>query len=125
VDAFFDLVAPMAPQVTAGNIKVLATTGAKRSTLMPDVPTVIEAGVPNYTAEAWCALLAPAGTPDDVIERIRAEVSAFQKTGEADKIAEIQGMISTGRTTQWLADFMRTEVDRWATIIKAANLVKE
>ena len=91
VDAFFDLVAPMAPQVKAGNIKVLATTGAKRSNLMPDVPTVIEAGVPNYTAEAWCALLAPAGTPDDVIERIRQEVSAFQKTAEADKIAEIAG----------------------------------
>jgi tripartite-type tricarboxylate transporter receptor subunit TctC len=125
VDAFFDLVAPMEPQVKAGNIKVLATTGAKRSNLMPDVPTVIEAGVPNYTAEAWCALLAPAGTPDDVIERIRAEVSAFQKTAEADKIAEVQGMISTGGSAKELADFMRSEVDRWATIIKAANLVKE
>jgi tripartite-type tricarboxylate transporter receptor subunit TctC len=123
VDSFFDLIAPMKPQVTAGHIKVLATTGAKRSNLMPGVPTVIEAGVPDYTAEAWNALLAPANTPDDVVEKIRAEVIAFQKTEEAARIAETQGMISTITTPKELADFMRSEVDRWAAIIKAANLV--
>ena len=123
VDSFFDLIAPMKPQVTAGHIKVLATTGAKRSSLMPDVPTVIEAGVPDYTAEAWNALLAPAATPDDVIERIRVAVNEFQKSDEATKLNETQGMISTGGPPKVLADFMKTEVDRWAAIIKAANLV--
>jgi hypothetical protein len=67
----------------------------------------------------------PAGRCDRADPGRGQEVSAFQKTGEAGKIAEIQGMISTGGSAKELADFMRTEVERWATIIKTANSVKE
>jgi tripartite-type tricarboxylate transporter receptor subunit TctC len=122
VQAMFDLVAPMVPQVETGKLRVLATTGAKRSALMPDVPTVIEAGVPGYTAEAWCVLLAPAGTPKDVIERIRTEVLKFMTTPEADMLAKKHGMVSKGSTPEELGKFLADEVERWASIIKAANL---
>lgn len=122
VQVFFDLIAPMLQQVEAGKLRVLATTGAKRSALLPDVPTVIEAGVPDYTAEAWSVLLAPAGTPKDVIERIRVEVIKFMSTPEADMLAKKHGMISKGSTSEELGKFLASEVDRWAGIIKAANI---
>ena len=74
IDMFFDLTGPMLSQIRAGTVRVLATTGKTRSPTLPDVPTASEAGVPGYNAEAWVALLAPAGTPDAVIEKLRSQI---------------------------------------------------
>ena len=75
VQMMFDAVTTMATNVKAGQVRALGTTGTKRSNVMPDVPTVAEAGVPGYEATIWLGLMAPAGTPKPIIDKLNAEIA--------------------------------------------------
>jgi tripartite-type tricarboxylate transporter receptor subunit TctC len=122
IDMFFDLTGPMLSQIRAGTVRVLATTGKTRSPTLPDVPTASEAGVPGYNAEAWVALLAPAGTPDAVIEKLRSQIVRFMKTPEAERIATTQGVTQVGSTPKELRAFLDDEIVKWAAVVKSAHL---
>src|ERR1700739_2235534 len=82
VQMMIDSVTTMAPNIAAKQVRALATTGTKRSDVLPDVPTVIEAGVPGYEATIWLGLMAPAGTPKPIIDKLSAAVNAFVKKPE-------------------------------------------
>ena len=86
VQMMIDAVTTMAPNVTAGQVRALATTGTKRSDVLPDVPTVTEAGVPGYEATIWLGLMAPAGTPKPIIDKLNAAVNEVVKRPDVVKL---------------------------------------
>ena len=95
-----DAVTTMAPNVTAGQVRALATTGKARSDVLPDVPTVAEAGVPGYEATIWLGLMAPAGTPKPIIDKLNAAVNAVVKRPEIVKLWAEQGAFPMSMTPE-------------------------
>lgn len=120
-DIMFDTMLSSMPYVNGGKLKALAVTGAARSPAAPNVPTVAEAGLPGYEATAWNGLLAPAGTPASVVERLN---SALQKVlGRADiqqKFAA-QGFAPAWKTPADTARFLDVEVEKWAGVVKTSG----
>lgn len=120
-DIMFDTMLSSMPYVNGGKLKALAVTGAARSPAAPNVPIVAEAGLPGYEATAWNGLLAPAGTPASVVERLN---SALQKVlGRADiqqKFAA-QGFAPAWKTPADTARFLDVEVEKWAGVVKTSG----
>ncbi|MBI3069157.1 MAG: tripartite tricarboxylate transporter substrate binding protein [Betaproteobacteria bacterium] len=110
------------PHVKAGRIRMLAVTGAKRSSAMPDVPTVAEAGVPGYDFDAWFGVFAPAGTPKAVISRLnQVIVKAIEMPELREQLARA-GLDPESSTPDQLGKLLRADVAKWAKIIKAAGI---
>jgi tripartite-type tricarboxylate transporter receptor subunit TctC len=113
------------PQVKSGKLRVLAIGDSRRSTEMPDLPTIAEAGVPGYQATIWSGLLAPAGTPAPIIERLNREVvKAVRAPDFRAKLLEL-GAESVGSTAAEWGAFLRNEIDKWQKIAKRANMRAE
>jgi tripartite-type tricarboxylate transporter receptor subunit TctC len=113
------------PHIKAGKLKALAVLGPKRSALLPEVPTMAEAGVAGYSLTNWFGLLAPAATPWNVVSEIRADVIGVLKDDDIRrKIAEM-GADVVGNSGDEFAAAMRAESTQWAEIIKAANIQTE
>jgi tripartite-type tricarboxylate transporter receptor subunit TctC len=112
-------------QIKAGKLKALGFSGAARSRLLPDVPTISEAGVPGYEASQWLGLLAPAGTPKAIMDRLYKEFAEVLKSEEMKKILEEQGqdLILLGPAD--FGKFMATETAKWEKVIKQANIKPE
>jgi tripartite-type tricarboxylate transporter receptor subunit TctC len=108
--------------VKAGRLRGLAVTTAKRSPFLPKLPTVAEAGVPGYSAEAWYGMLVPAGTPQDIIERLHAaSVKALQFDDVKARLVAT-GLVAVGGTPKELGDYTRSEIEKWGKIVKALEL---
>lgn len=113
------------PQVKAGKLRVLAIGDSRRSSEMPDLPTIAEAGVPGYQATIWSGLLAPTGTPAPVIERLNREVVKAVRAAEfRAKLLEL-GAESVGSTSAEWGAFLRIEIEKWQKIAKRANMRAE
>jgi tripartite-type tricarboxylate transporter receptor subunit TctC len=113
---------PALPHIKSAKVRVLAVTSSKRSAALPDVPTVAESGVPGYEAIAWQALLAPAGTPRPVIQRLNVEfVKVLRQQDIAAKLAE-QGYDIVASTPEWLGEYVKSEIAKWTRVIKAAGI---
>ncbi len=114
--------AAVLPQIRSGRLKALAVTGAKRFTLLPDVPTVSESGAPDFAMSFWSSLYAPAGTPPAVIEKLQATVSAaVRDPAVAERLLEL-GIDPVGSASKTLADTMAQEIPMYAAAAKAAKL---
>lgn len=109
------------PQMKTGRLKILATTGKTRSQLIPEVPTVAEAGVPGYELLGWIGLLAPAGTPKDVVDTLQRE--ARKVLGRPDVVSQLHAVSSdvVGSTPQAFSAFLDTEITTWAQVIKKSG----
>ena len=94
VQMMIDAVTTMAPNVEAGQVRALATTGKTRSSVLPDVPTVIDSGVPGYEATIWLGLMAPAGTPKPIIDKLNAAINAAVKRPDSVKLWAGQGAVA-------------------------------
>jgi tripartite-type tricarboxylate transporter receptor subunit TctC len=119
-----------APPVTmshikAGRLKALAVLGPKRSALLPDVPTVAEAGVPGYALSNWFGLLAPAGTPKEVLLKLNADLIRVLKDEDIRKKISEMGADAVGNSAQEFGAAMRAESAQWAEVIKAADIRAE
>jgi tripartite-type tricarboxylate transporter receptor subunit TctC len=110
------------PQVEAGKVHALAVSGPKRIEALPEVPPVAEAGVPGYEAVQWYALLAPAGTPQDIITRLHREAMQALKTPEMKEKLAADGAEPVGSTPAELAALVRNELDKWTKVARAANI---
>ena len=113
------------PNIRAGKLKALAVLGPKRSALLPEVPTMAEAGVAGYALTNWFGLLAPAGTPRDVVAKVNADVIRVLKEDEVRKKISDMGADVVGNTPEEFGAAMRAESAQWADIIKSANIKAE
>ena len=108
--------------VRAGRLRVIAVTGDKRSSVLPDVPTIAEEGVPGYRATGWFGVMAPAGTPRDVVNRLNAE---FNKALDAPELVEVlrnEGAEVVGGSPEDFRKHLVSEIERWAAVIRGAGL---
>jgi tripartite-type tricarboxylate transporter receptor subunit TctC len=110
--------AGMVGHIKAGKLRALAVTGAKRSPLLPDVPTVMESGVPGYEAYVWMGLLAPKGTPAPIIDKIHRDLQQALATNEVRNYMASAGIEVVGSTPAEFGAFFRAERDRWAKIVR-------
>ena len=122
VDVMFDAVTTMAEQVKAGKVKALATTGKQRSEVLPDVPTMSEAGVPGYEATIWLGLMAPKGTPKPVVDRLNAAVSKIVGQPEIKQLWSKQGAVPLVMSPKAFDKYTRDDIEKWARVIKTANI---
>jgi tripartite-type tricarboxylate transporter receptor subunit TctC len=118
VQMMIDAVTAMAPNVAAGQVRALATTGKARSGVLPDVPTVTEAGVPGYEATIWLGLMAPSGTPKPVVEKLNAAVNAFVKRPDIVKLWAQQGAEPMSMSPEEFDKFLRGDIVKWAEVVK-------
>ncbi len=121
VQMMFDAITTMAPNVKAGKVKALATSGKQRSTVLPDVPTVSEAGVPGYETTIWLGIMAPAKTPKPIVDKLNAEINKVLK--DSDVIAEWakQGATPMVMTPAEFDAFLRADIEKWAKVVKSIN----
>jgi len=117
-----DNMPPYVPQVRAGKIRALAVSTAKRSSALPDLPTIAEAGVQGYEAGAWFGLLAPAGTPKAIVAQLSAESARILKLPDVSKRISELGAEPVGSTPEQFAELIKTEIAKWAKVIKDANV---
>jgi tripartite-type tricarboxylate transporter receptor subunit TctC len=122
VQMMFSSAVAMLPHVKAGRLRAVAMTGGKRSSVIPDIPTVAEAGVPGYETGSWYGVVVPAGTPRPAIDRLAQEIGAIVKSAEINKRLVSEAVIPVGSTPQEFDAHIKQELARWAKVIKAARL---
>lgn len=120
-DLMFDTMLSSMPHVKAGKLKALAVTSSQRSPSAPGIPTVAESGLPGYEAIAWNGLLAPAGTPKEVVDRLSAELKKVLDNPEVAQRFEAQGFAAAWSTPTAYAGFLQAEVDKWGKVVKASG----
>ncbi len=113
------------PHIKSGKLKALATGGAKRSPVLPDVPTVKEAGVPTYEAVNWWGIVAPAGTPQPIIEKVHKELTAVQASPEVQKQFSSEGAEIVQMSPAEFGAFMEKEMKKWERVVKEGNIKPE
>jgi tripartite-type tricarboxylate transporter receptor subunit TctC len=118
VQMMIDAVTTMAPNVVAGQVRALATTGKTRSSVLPDVPTAGEAGVGGYEATIWLGLMAPAGTPKPIIDRLNAAVNEVIKRPDIVKLWKEQGAVPMSMTSEEFGKYLRGDIVKWAEVVK-------
>ncbi|HTM61048.1 MAG TPA: tripartite tricarboxylate transporter substrate binding protein [Burkholderiales bacterium] len=121
VQMMMDAITTMAPNVRAGKLKAMGTTGKARSSVLPDVPTISEAGVPGYESGIWLGFMAPAGTPRPVLERLNAEINKVINAPEVKEAWNKQGAIPMGMSIDAFDKFLREEIVKWAKVVKASG----
>ncbi len=118
VQMMIDAVTTMAPNVAAGQVRALATTGKTRSSVLPDVPTADEAGVPGYEATIWLGVMAPKGTPQAVVDKLNAEINTAIKQPETIKLWATQGATPMTMSPAEFDKFLRGDIVKWAAVVK-------
>jgi tripartite-type tricarboxylate transporter receptor subunit TctC len=121
VDMMFDNIPSSISHIRSGKLRALATTGAKRAASLPDLPTMAEAGVPDYESTAWFGLAMPAGTPKEIIARMNAEGQKATKAPEFIKRMSDLGYDIVGGTPEQMAAMIQDEIKRWGPIVKASG----
>src|SRR4029079_19651361 len=122
VDVMFDNVPNVIQHVRAGKMKALGVSTAKRSALAPEVPTIDEAGVPGYDLSVWFGVLAPAGTPREIVQRLNVEIVKILQSPDVRERFFKQGVDVQTSTPEQFDAFVKSEVGRWAKVIKEAGI---
>jgi tripartite-type tricarboxylate transporter receptor subunit TctC len=110
------------PHVRSGRVRALAVTGPKRTRAAPELPTMQEAGSKDYESMTWYAIVAPAGTPQDIVTKLSAEVAAILKHPETNERLSREGADPVGSTPQEFGRFMQSEIEKWRKVIRAAGI---
>ena len=121
VNLMFDNIPSAISHIRSGKLRALATTGPRRAVALPDLPTMIEAGVPGYESTAWFGLAMPAGTPKEIISRMNAEGQKAAKAPEFIKRMTDLGYEIVGGTPEQMAAMIQDEIKRWGPIVKASG----
>ncbi|HEY4980936.1 MAG TPA: tripartite tricarboxylate transporter substrate binding protein [Pseudolabrys sp.] len=122
IQMLFDSVPTMAPLIKGGLVRPLATSGKTRSSILPDVPTLDEAGVPGFRATLWVGFMAPAGTPQPIVDLLNREITKILSRPDIKAAWGEQGAIPITMTQPEFKAFMESEIAKWAKIIKANNI---
>jgi tripartite-type tricarboxylate transporter receptor subunit TctC len=122
IDALFADVGLVATHINANKLKGIAVTGAQRSALLPSLPTVSESGLPGYEAGTWYGVLAPSGTPADVVQKLNGEIIRIIALPDVRERFKTQGAESAGTTPAQFREVIRTEIAKWQKLVKAAKI---
>jgi tripartite-type tricarboxylate transporter receptor subunit TctC len=122
IQMLFDSIPSMAPMVKSGMVRALGTTGEKRSPILPDVPTIAEAGVPSFRFSQWVGFMTPKDTPRPIVELLNRTITGILSRPDIKQVWEAQGAMPMVMTQPEFAAFMAAEVDKWAKIIKANHI---
>ena len=125
MSVYFGGIPVQLPMIKAGKVKALATSGLKRSSQLPDVPTMAEAGVPGYELDVWYGLFAPRGTPQAVIAKIAADAIRIMQAPDMRERWNAVGVEPAGTAPAEFSQQFRTEIDKWAKVVKAAKLAQD
>ena len=121
----FNVAATLAPHVAAGSLRAIAVAQPKRSGIMPEVPTMDEAGMPGFDTGIWIGLLAPAQTPPDIVERLSASANEALRSDQVQAALKQQGMDSIGGGPAEFSSFIRADIEKWTSVLAAAGLKKQ
>ncbi len=118
VEMMFDAITTMAQLARAGKVRAIATSGDTRSSIMPEVPTLNEAGVPGYEAVIWLGLMAPTGTPQPIVEKLNSEIRRITGLPEVKETWAKQGAVPMHMTPAQFGKFMEQDIQKWAKVVK-------
>ena len=121
VQLMFDNLPSSLAFIKAGQLRALAVTSASRSPTLPDLPTLAESGLPGFEASSWFGLLAPAGTPKDIVAKIHTAVAAWLASNDAKEKLVVQGAIAAGGSPDAFAQHIAAETAKWAKVVKASG----
>jgi tripartite-type tricarboxylate transporter receptor subunit TctC len=113
------------PHIKSGKLRALGTGGLKRNPVLPDVPTVAEAGVPDYEAVNWWGIVAPAGTPPAIVERLHRAITEVQDSAEVQKQFATEGAEVVKKSTAEFGQFMISEMNKWERVVKDGGIKAE
>ena len=122
VDLMFDAIGSSLSQIQAGKFRAIAVTTSKRAAVLPNVPTVQEAGVPDFDVSVWYGVFAAAGTPAPIVQKLNAEFIRAMNVPEVRRVIESSGYLVVGSTPAELEAHVRGEIARWGTVVKAAGV---
>jgi tripartite-type tricarboxylate transporter receptor subunit TctC len=122
IEMMFDAITTMAPNVQAGRVRALATTGRTRSAVLPNVPTVSEAGVPGYEAVIWLGVMAPVNTPKPVVDRLNAEIRKVLARADIRDSWKKQGAEVVDMSPEKFDEFLRADIEKWAKVVTSAGI---
>ena len=118
VQMMIDAVTTMAPNVSAGQVRALATTGTSRSNVLPDIPVAAEAGVPGYEATIWLGFMAPTGTPKPVVDKLNAAINDAVRRPDIVRLWKEQGALPMSMTPEEFDKYLRGDIVKWANVVK-------
>lgn len=121
VDMMFDAITTMTPNVRAGRVRALGTTGLKRSRVLPDVPTVSESGVKGYESPIWLGMMAPAGTPRAITDRLNAEITKVTALPETAALWDKQGALALSMSVDEFGKYLNKDIEKWAQVVKVSG----
>ena len=121
VDMMFDAVTTMSENIKANKVKGIATTGRARSNVLSDIPTMNEAGVPQYDAVIWLGLMAPAGTPEAIVSKLNAEINKIVNSADVKATWAKQGAVPMSMSVPAFTKFVADDVAKWANIVKVSG----
>ncbi len=122
IQLMFDSVPTMAPIIQSGRVRALGTSGKTRSTILPNVPTLDEAGVPGFAATLWVGFMAPAGTPQPIVDLLNREITNILSRPDIKAAWETQGAVPIMMTQPEFKAFMEAQIAKWAGVIKANHI---
>ena len=122
VQMMFDAVTAMKGSIDTGEVRALATTGLQRSAVMPNVPTVNESGVAGYEATIWLGIMAPKGTPKEIVDKLNAEIGKIIAKPEIREAWAKQGAVPMTMPPDQFSAYLKQDIDKWAKVIKTAGI---
>jgi tripartite-type tricarboxylate transporter receptor subunit TctC len=125
VEMFFANMLSAMPHITSGRLRAVAVSSVKRSAVLPAIPTMIEAGYPDFEASTWFGLLAPSGVPPEILQRLHAEVVKLLAGKELQQRLASEGAVVVGNTPAEFAAYIRDETEKWTRVVKAAKIRSE
>jgi tripartite-type tricarboxylate transporter receptor subunit TctC len=125
VQMMFDAITTMTPNVKAGQVRALGTSAAKRSTVLPDVPTIAEAGVSGYESTIWLGIMAPAGTPKAIVDKLNVEINKAINRSDVKEAWDKQGAVPLVMTPAEFDAYLRKDIEKWANVVKVSGIKAE
>jgi len=125
VKVMFSSLVQTTPFIKSGALRALGTGGTKRNPVLPDVPTIAEAGVPGYAADNWWGIMAPAGLPKPMVDKLYAAIQAALKAPELQEAFAREGAASVTMSTEEFAHYIESEIAKWGRVVKEGNITAQ
>jgi tripartite-type tricarboxylate transporter receptor subunit TctC len=122
VKVMFSSLVQTTPFIHSGQLRALGVGGVARNPVLPDVPTIQEAGVPGYVADNWWGIMAPAGTPAPIVERLYRDVQAVLKSPELTAAFDREGATAVTMSTEEFTKYIESEIAKWGRVVKEGNI---